>query len=144
MSDFFKIPHSSEGLIKPKSRLHQAFPREQLWPQPQSFLLAPNHGSSSPGARNGHCQEHIHGARHLFALETVEKVFFLCNSVFSKEEKKKMEAEKCWLIVLGKGENNLKSMNAETFGERQMWANTGAFLWMFNSGSLCNQKRQSF
>lgn len=31
-----------------------------------------------------------------------------------------MEAEKCWLIVLGKGENNLKSMNAETFGERQM------------------------
>lgn len=31
-----------------------------------------------------------------------------------------MEAEKCWLIFLGKGGNNLKSVDAETFGERQM------------------------
>lgn len=84
MSDFFKIPHSSEGLIKPKSRLHQAFPREQLWPQPQSFLPAPNHGSSSPGARNGDSQVHIHEARHLFALQW--KRFSFC---VTEEGKKK-------------------------------------------------------
>lgn len=29
----------------------------------------------------------------------------------------KSKAEKCWLVYLGKGGNNLKSTNAETFGE---------------------------
>lgn len=99
-----------------------------------SVLPAPSHSSSFSGARNGHQQ--LHMKQYTFSLELVWNVLFLCN-VFSKW--KKMLAEKCWLICLGKGGNNSKSTNAETFGERRIWANTGAAVWMSNLDSLCYQ-----
>lgn len=49
-------------------------------------------------------------------------------------------AEKCCLIFLGKGGNNLKSTNAEVFGEGLIWANLHGFLWVFNLGSEFQDK----